>query len=552
MVSISLLFISGCDLEEHPMSVLSPGGYYKTEKGIESLINGIYKAACNMDLITSSLHRMNALGTDTEEAGEGNQGNALNWYGHSPTEGDLNSVWNACYELINFCNYATKYIPIAEGMTDDERKVREAEARYFRAHAYYHLVMNFGDVHFTLEASEGAATEANRTPIATIFEESIYPDLRFAAANLPDKVQNGRLSLWAGKFMLGFALLSDPNATTAQWNEAAALYKDIIDNGGFALMSPYDVLHEEYEGKNTEAIFSYNFLQYNVAENKGSGNQALFYYTPTYEQVGAGMVRSIEYGRPYVRFRISEWLLDKIDETKDCRFDAYFRSGWRCNLAAGFDRKYKLNGEEHTVHINFGDTTLITPKRGWTKEQIDARPDIIVYNPQNVPAIVPSVEGDDLYRVCFNKMYPHLKKYEDTKRAAVNDGGGRDIVLIRLANAYLLASEAYLRAGNKAEALKYFNIIRRRAALPGKEDDMEITEAELDIDMILDERGRELCGEWYRWTDLKRLGKLSERAMLNTYVIRNGTKWDDKFLLRPIPQTHIDRCTNEYPQNPGY
>jgi hypothetical protein len=125
-------------------------------------------------------------------------------------------------------------------------------------------------------------------------------------------------------------------------------------------------------------------------------------------------------------------------------------------------------------------------------------------------------------------------------------------VLIRLANAYLLASEAYLRAGNKAEALKYFNAIRRNAAFPGKETAMEISEAELDIDMILDERGRELCGEWYRWTDLKRLGKLPERAMLNSYVISRGTKWDNKFLLRPIPQTHIDRCTNEYPQNPGY
>jgi hypothetical protein len=46
---------------------------------------------------------------------------------------------------------------------------------------------------------------------------------------------------------------------------------------------------------------------------------------------------------------------------------------------------------------------------------------------------------------------------------------------------------------------------------------MEISEAELDIDMILDERGRELCGEWYRWTDLKRLGKLPERAMCSIH-----------------------------------
>jgi hypothetical protein len=552
-VSLSLLFMSGCDLEEHPMSDLSPGGFYETQKGIESLLNGIYKKARDVDALSSSLRKLNVFGTDTEEAGEGNQNDDLNWYGHTPSNGTLNGVWNDCYTIINYCNYATKYVPVAEGMSDDERKVREAEARFFRAHAYLHLTTHFGDVHFSLEASEGAATEANRTPIATIWDEGIYPDLRFAAANLPPKTPIGRLNSWAGKFMLGFALLSDSRGTTAQWNEAAGIYKDIIDNSGFKLMSPFEVFDEDNEGKNTEAIFSYNYLPYNVAEKKATDNQAHMFYLATYDQnAGGGLARTLEYGRAWVRFRISEWLLDKIDETIDCRFDAYFRSVWLCNLDNGFDRIYQLNGVKDTVHLNKGDTIFITPKRAWTKEQIDAHPEIAVFNPQNAPKITPSVEGDDIYRVCFNKIYPSLIKYEDTKRASVADGGGRDNVLIRLANAYLLASEAYLRAGNKSEALKYFNTIRRNAAHPGKESEMEITEAELDIDMILDERGRELCGEWYRWTDLKRLGKLPERAILNSYVKSKGTKWDNKFLLRPIPQAHIDRCTNEYPQNPGY
>jgi hypothetical protein len=554
-VSLSLLFISGCDLEEHPMSDLSPVGFYDTQKGIESLINGIYNTARGFDAVTGSLHKLNALGTDTEEGGEGNQNNALNWYGNTPTEGDPNTVWNSCYEIINFCNYATKYIPIATGMSEDERIVREAEARFFRAHAYYHLTMQFGDVHFSLEASEGVATEANRTPVATIYDESIYPDLRFAAANLPDNPsQYGRLNSWAGKFMLGYALLSDPRATAIQWNEAAELYKDIIDNGGFALMSPYDVLDEANDGKCTESVFSYNYLAFSVADGKATNNGAFMYYLATYDQnAGGGMARTIEYGRAWVRFRISEWLLDKIDETKDCRFDAYFRSVWLCNLENGYDRSYQLNGVKDTVHINFGDTIFITPKRAWTKEQIDARPDIAVLSPSTEGVIVGAFCGLNIYRVCFNKIYPSLIKYADTKLTSVGDGnGGRDHVLMRLANAYLLASEAYLRAGNKSEALKYFNKIRRNAALPGKETDMEISEAELTIDEILDERGRELCGEWYRWTDLKRLGKLPERAMLNSYVKTKGTTWDDKFLLRPIPQNHIDRCTNEYPQNPGY
>jgi hypothetical protein len=556
ILTVSLSLLLSCDLEEHPMSDLSPAGFYETQKGVESLINGIYKTARDWDAITASLHKINVFGTDTEVAGEGNFGNVINWYAHTSTEGDIKNVWNDCYKLINYCNYATKYIQIAD-MPEDEKKIREAEARFFRAHAYYHLVMNFGDVHFSLEASEGAATEANRTPIATVWDEGIYPDLRFAAANLPaNPSQFGRLSSWAGKFLLGNALLSDSRATVTQWNEAGDIFKDIIENGGFKLMSPFDVLHEDNDNSsNTENIFCYRYLPYDAADTKATNNQSHMYYVPTYDQnVGGGLARKLGYGKGWVRYRITEWLFDQIDETKDCRFDAYFRSVWVCNLENGFDYKYQLNGKEHTYHLEYNkDTVFITPKRAWTKEQIDAVPHIRIFNPEYSPVITPSVEGDNIYYRCFNKIYPSLLKYEDTKRAGDNESnGGRNQVLLRLANAYLLASEAYLRAGNKSEALKYFNAIRRNAAWPGKESEMEITEAELDIDMILDERGRELCGEWYRWTDLKRLGKLPERAMLNPLVISKGTQWDDKFLLRPIPQEHIDRCTNEYPQNPGY
>jgi hypothetical protein len=553
-VIVPLLFVSGCDLDEHPMSVLAPGGYYQTAKGIESLITGIYQSSRGLENPVNPLHKINVFGTDTEQAGGGFDGLALNWYAVTPTDADIRNVWNNCYSLINYCNYATKYIPVAEGMTDDERNEREAEARFFRANAYFHLTMNYGDVHFSLEASEGAVTEANRTPVNTIWDECIYPDLRFAAENLPrNPGQFGRLSEWAGKFMLGYVLLSDSRGTATHWNEAAGLFREIVEDGGFKLMSPFEVFNEENDGKNTEVIFCYHDLPQNVTAGKGgTQNQAHMFYLASYHNI-AGLERSVEYGKAWERFRITNWLLNRIDETKDCRFEAYFRDAWRCNLAPGIDYTYRLNGVEHTVRRELGDTVFITPKRAWTKEQIDACPDIKVYNPDDTPVIMPSVEGDNIYFQCYRSIYPSLIKYEDTKRPGANDSfGGRDHVLFRLANAYLLASEAYLRAGNKSEALKYFNAIRRNAAYPGKESEMEITEAELDIDMVLDERGRELCGEWYRWTDLKRLGKLPERAMLNPLVISHNTVWDDKFLLRPIPQEHIDRCTNDYPQNPGW
>ena len=78
------------------------------------------------------------------------------------------------------------------------------------------------------------------------------------------------------------------------------------------------------------------------------------------------------------------------------------------------------------------------------------------------------------------------------------------------------------------------------------------TGANIDIDMILDERARELMGEYVRWYDLKRTGKLIERATkYNPWTAASGSL-DEHHLLRPIPQQEIDLSTNNLGQNPGY
>lgn len=128
--------------------------------------------------------------------------------------------------------------------------------------------------------------------------------------------------------------------------------------------------------------------------------------------------------------------------------------------------------------------------------------------------------------------------------------GTRDWVCFRVAEAYLLAGEAYYRAGDVDNALKYINTLRRNCAIEGKEKEMEISASDLSVDFILDERARELCGEGKRWYDLKRLGKLIERTDLHNKKAHGNMKPFHE--LRPIPQSQIDRCTNVYPQNPQW
>src|SRR5690606_24731052 len=111
-------------------------------------------------------------------------------------------------------------------------------------------------------------------------------------------------------------------------------------------------------------------------------------------------------------------------------------------------------------------------------------------------------------------IWPRPWKFEDHKREDRNDNWGvHDVYAYRISETHLTAAEAmYGRDGNGDAAVEYINTIRRRAAWPGKENEMEISSSDIDIDFILDERSRELFGEDKRWFDLKRTGKLLERV----------------------------------------
>lgn len=128
----------------------------------------------------------------------------------------------------------------------------------------------------------------------------------------------------------------------------------------------------------------------------------------------------------------------------------------------------------------------------------------------------------------------------------------KDIFLFRLVDTYLMAAEAYLQTGDKAKAAERVNAVRRRAAIDGHQTEMSVTAADIDIDFILDERASEMVGEYKRWMDLKRTGKLIERTLLHNNLAARTNKMDSHILVRPIPQSVIDQSQGGFAQNPGY
>jgi hypothetical protein len=148
-------------------------------------------------------------------------------------------------------------------------------------------------------------------------------------------------------------------------------------------------------------------------------------------------------------------------------------------------------------------------------------------------------------------MFPSLIKHDDFQRPSVNEtAGNKDFIVYRLAEAYLFAAEAHMMDGNPTAAVPYINEVRRRAAWPGQESNMEIAVGDVTMEFVLNERGRELYGEYKRWLTLKRTGMLLERV--RDYNELAAGNIEEHNVLRPIPATQLNRTTSDYQQNPGY
>lgn len=115
-------------------------------------------------------------------------------------------------------------------------------------------------------------------------------------------------------------------------------------------------------------------------------------------------------------------------------------------------------------------------------------------------------------------------------------------IVFRLAEQYLIRSEARAQQGNLLDSEMDLNIIRNRAGLPNT---LATTQMEL-LSAIEQERRIELFSEWgHRWFDLKRTVKID--AVLSA----EKPSWQSFAALYPIPYSQLE--LNTYlTQNPGY
>jgi len=127
-----------------------------------------------------------------------------------------------------------------------------------------------------------------------------------------------------------------------------------------------------------------------------------------------------------------------------------------------------------------------------------------------------------------------------------------DIMVMRMAEVYLIAAEACERLGDKAKAAEYLNVLRKRAARETADaSEYILTSSDITEDMIFDEYARELCGEFTRWALLQRHDALKSR--LSRFNTRAAKSYKSYMKWRPISLTFLNQIENkeEYGDN-GY
>ncbi|WP_236027357.1 RagB/SusD family nutrient uptake outer membrane protein [Gelidibacter pelagius] len=126
-----------------------------------------------------------------------------------------------------------------------------------------------------------------------------------------------------------------------------------------------------------------------------------------------------------------------------------------------------------------------------------------------------------------------------------------DFPMFRLADAYLMYAEAFIRGGGgtAADAVTYINRLRTRAY---GNTTGNINQADLTLDFILSERSRELFWEAHRRTDLIRFGQFSDQGIWPwKRNVPQGATTDAFRDLMPLPATDLGINTN-LEQNQGY
>lgn len=547
-IFIIVIVSSGCkkQLVEENHSKLTEN-FFSTSQGIDNGLNAAYAGLRTIYGPEEGIEAFTNVGADEMRIANGNRTtNVANYNSSFNSSNEFSgNIWNNSYRFINTCNGLVDFGANITGVSEVIKKQKIAEAKFLRAFYYFNLVQLFGGVTLNKTFSTQPTTSAARASLAECYD-FIISDLKVCVTDLSPspKLNNldaGRASIAAAKHLLAKVYLTrgySAAAQTTDFQNAFDTAKDLIDGASsysLGLLDNFGDIFKPLNEGNKEVLFN---VQYSTDLTYGSSHAWNHLYVGTYDAILGE--RNLNDGRSYAWFRGTSWMYNVAfaDKVNDSRYFNTFQSVWIATKPLKGTYTIKVNGTSYTLPYSFakGDTAMVYPGVNLPIAQIQSKK-YVVYTPENYSD---------------SRIFPTMKKYLDPNRLTPNENSHRPIIVMRLAETYLIAAEAAFKLGQPTAAT-YINAVRTRAATPGKTAAMQISAADVNIDFILDERTRELACEQVRWFDLVRTGKLIERVRkYDDYEAKKNIQ--DFHMLRPIPLSQINAVITgtPYPQNPSW
>lgn len=531
---------------------------FATKEGLNNLVNDAYQHLQNVyaaPLFTSCF----SAGTDMYADARNKMNEALNTYETlTPENTDIKNLYTYLYSGIRAANSVSYYAQTAQ--VDDKTKSQLiGEARVLAAYEYYLLVNNFGGVpimkDFLTTADTGYPKSSPEDVYAYIIselEEVISKNVLQASTATKG---GGRISQETAKAILAKTYLSAAWDLNKQdyFSKAAALADEVI--AGRKLTTPFAKLWKADGSGDDNEEFLWD-VEYDLAtaNNTTSGGTEWSGYYCNYLGGNEDNIKATT--SSYVPTLYALHCFKKGDQRYDATFMKELPDINKGNAAnTGYWTWYK-NGESlvgkpvtryysawYETDADFEAWKAIDPANRANTYRIPM--DSQSKEAQNMDGR--DMEYYDNQQLVYGSS--PCKKFDDSKTAKTEKNTCyRDIHIITLPEMYLVAAEAYLKAGDNPKALARLNEVHQRAGL-------HALTGTITIDDILDENACENFGNEARWMDLRRTQPLVTRCTKYNHEMGDkAAQYIGKKLLRPIPQAAID--ANDQltlaDQNPGY
>lgn len=554
LLFVSMMIIEGCtDLEEDVLDESLTGG----ATDVEILDGSLAPAYAILPGLFQHTNYFTLQEISTDEAilpyrggtDWGDNGIFIDMHRHTYTSSHvrINDAWNSINQGISRALTAITVLSAVEG---NEAALYLAEARGLRA--YYSLLSLdlFGLVFVKEDPRETSTVLRGNEAVEYIKSELLAIENQVVNTVGPGRITQGAVWGLLSRLHLNAAVYRDPyadnfNFTTEDMDKVIEYSNKIIGLGQYQFSPEYFEIFDDENHDNKELIFAVD------QRADLNGHNRLAYFSLSGDQFPLPeFVRANGTDGPGITPDFYDSWVDAYDGADPATMDPRF---FKENLIIPADSC--INGEDFEINrgiLRGQQYGLLTEAHGQPFKRCEDGVGYKIGKLRNI------TRADKTRLVNFTREIDYtsegsgyssgyrVEKYEFSKKSDTGRNKGEaDIVILRLADVYMMRAEAKLRKDDAPGALEDVNMVRASRTARGLPPPALNA---MDLDILFRERGFEFYWEMLRRTDMIRFGKYE-----GTWTEKTN---DDKTKrLFPIPQLAIDgasRVPGYLEQNLGY